>query len=182
MDNYYNLKSSIILQSSSMMNIKLLTSDYIEDILRLQTIAINNGDPFTPSSREMYQRAFMYQNFVHGVFEDNELIGYCNCSIPTKNSSMNLGRNVLHDDELDSVGHVNTILVDVPYRRKGYGGRLLESVINHFLVVPQIRYVFTTIQTINEPSYKLFLKHQFITLKTFNNKGKQKYLLERMII
>lgn len=163
------------------MIIQILTSDYLEEMIHLQTIAIANGDPFTPSSKDFYLRAFMFQNFVYGVIENNELIGYCNCSIPTNRAATNLGRGIVSADELDSVGHVNTILIDSKYRRMGYGGRLLLRVIEHFEIHSHVKYVFTTIQTVNVPSYNLFLKNNFQELKIFENRGTQKYLLERRL-
>lgn len=163
------------------MYIQYLTQDFVEDIIHLQTLAIANKDPFTPSSRELYLRAFQFQNFIQGVFEDNHLIGYCNCSIPTSKSIMNLGRDIVANAELDNVGHVNTILISPQYRRRGFGNLLLNSSIECFSKNPQIKYVFTTIQTNNIASYELFLKNDFYSLKTFENKGQQKYLLEKIM-
>lgn len=163
------------------MDIQLLSNTFIDDMLDLQDLAIANGDPFTPSSRELYKRAFLFQNFVFGVFEDNKLIGYCNCSIPTHKASMNLGRGIVSVDELDAVGHINTILIDAQFRRNGYGGLLLSSVLDKFKSKNNIKYVFTTIQTINTPSYNLFLKYGFASIRTINNKGKEKYLLQFVV-
>ena len=163
-------------------DIQLLSSTHIDDILTLQEKAIANGDPFTPSSRELYERAFLFQNFVFGVFENNKLIGYCNCSIPTHKASMNLGKGIIPVSDLDTVGHINTILIDAQFRRNSYGGLLLSAVLNHFKKKNLIKYVFTTIQTINLPSYRLFLKYGFKTIRSINNKGKEKYLLQFAII
>lgn len=163
------------------MHIQLLSNTHIDDMLALQGMAIANGDPFTPSSRELYERAFMFQNFVLGVLEDERLIGYCNCSIPTRKASMNLGRGIVPDCELDMVGHINTILIDAKYRRNGFGGQLLSSIIDRFKACTEIQYVFTTIQTINIPSYNLFLKYNFRPIKTIKNKGVEKYLLQLAI-
>ena len=163
------------------MNIQLLSNTQIDDMLALQEKAITTGDPFTPSSRTLYERAFLFQNFVFGVFEDNKLIGYCNCSIPTHKASMNLGRGIVPVEELDAVGHINTILIDAQFRRNGYGGLLLSSVLDQFKAKNHIKYVFTTIQTINTPSYNLFLKYGFNPIKTINNKGKEKYLLQFIV-
>ena len=163
------------------MDIQFLSSTQIDDMIALQEKAITNGDPFTPSSRTLYERAFLFQNFVFGVFEDNKLIGYCNCSIPTHKASMNLGRGIVPVEVLDAVGHINTILIDAQFRRNGYGGLLLSSVLDQFKTKNHIKYVFTTIQTINTPSYNLFLKYGFNPIKTINNKGKEKYLLQFVV-
>lgn len=163
------------------MDIQLLSNTHIDDMLALQGMAIANGDPFTPSSRSLYERAFMFQNFVFGVFENDKLIGYCNCSIPTHKASMNLGRGIVPIEELDAVGHINTILIDAQFRRNGYGGLLLSSVLDQFKAKSHIKYVFTTIQIINTPSYKLFLKYGFNPIRTINNKGIEKYLLQFVV-
>ena len=160
------------------MDIQLLSNAQIDNMLALQDRAIANGDPFTPSSRELYKRAFLFQNFVFGVYENDKLIGYCNCSIPTHKASMNLGRGIVSVEELDAVGHINTILIDAQFRRNGYGGLLLSSVLDQFKAKNQIKHVFTTIQTSNTPSYNLFKKYGFYHIKTINNKGKEKYLLQ----
>lgn len=163
------------------MDILLLSNTHIDDMLALQDMAIANGDPFTPSSRNLYERAFLFQNFVFGVFENDNLIGYCNCSIPTHKASMNLGRGIVSVDELDAVGHINTILIDAQFRRNGYGGLLLSSALDQFKAKSHIKYVFTTIQTINIPSYNLFLKYGFNPIGTINNKGKEKFLLQFVV-
>lgn len=163
------------------MDIQLLSNTFIDDMLDLQDLAIANGDPFTPSSRELYKRAFLFQNFVFGVFENDKLIGYCNCSIPTHKAGMNLGRGIVLADDLDAVGHINTILIDAQFRRNGYGGLLLSSVLDQFKAKSHIKYVFTTIQTINIPSYNLFLKYGFNPIGTINNKGKEKFLLQFVV-
>lgn len=94
------------------MDICKLTSASINDILDLQDKSYKSGDKFIPSSREVYERAFRFQNFVFGKYsETNELISFCNCSIPTCKAQRNLGRGIINNNELDFVGHINTIIV-----------------------------------------------------------------------
>ena len=160
-----------------------LNSAYINEMLMLQDVAHKNGDPFTPSSRAFYERAFMFQNFVFGLFdeEDTKLIGYCNCSVPTEKARKNLGRGIIPNDELNSVGHVNTILVDSRYRRQGYGFKLLNQVITTFKSKSEIHYIFTTLYTINTPSHNLFLKCGFHDHSIIENNGVKKNLLLMLI-
>lgn len=160
-----------------------LTSNYIDEMLSLQDVAHNNGDPFTPSSRALYERAFMFQNFVYGVIDinTNKLIGYCNCSIPTDKSKKNLGIGILPENQLNAVGHVNTILIDALYRRNGYGAELLKHVISNFEMIPTIQYIFTTLYISNTPSYNLFVKCGFKEHKIIENNGVNKYLLSLSI-
>lgn len=54
------------------MNIQLLSNKHIDEMLALQDKAITNGDPFTPSSRTLYERAFLFQNVVYGVCENSK--------------------------------------------------------------------------------------------------------------
>lgn len=164
------------------MDVRLLSNKDIDTILLLQDKAIANKDPFTPSSRELYERAFLFQNFVFGVFHCDRLIGYCNCSIPTHKAAINLGRDIIPNADLDMVGHINTILIDSNYRRKGYGEKLLSSVLEYFRTEKTVKYIYTTVQANNKPSYNLFIKQNFIPLKIFNNKGKDKYLLQLTIL
>lgn len=163
----------------SLIRIIRLTPNHIDEMLSLQDIAHKNGDPFTPSSRALYERAFMYQNFVFGAIDGstNKLVGYCNCSIPTDKAKKNLGIGILPDNQLNAVGHVNTILVDSLYRRNGYGGELLEQVILTFKNNSTIHYIFTTLYTSNKPSYNLFIKYGFKDYMRIENSGVIKCLL-----
>ena len=157
-----------------------LSKSSLNDILRLQSLAIANNNPFTPSSRELYERAFRFRNFVYGIYDNQieKLIGYCNCSIPTSKAKKNLGINLILTNELDYVGHINTILVAPQYRRHGYGELLLKQVITEFRLQEDIKYIFTTLYTINTPSLNLFRKHEFEIIKTIHNNDIEKYILK----
>lgn len=167
----------------SMIRVIPLSFNYIDEMLLLQVMAHKNGDPFTPSSRDFYERAFMFQNFVFGLIDDcnDKLVGYCNCSIPTEKARKNLGRGIIQNGELNAVGHVNTILVDAKYRRLGYGFKLLNQVVTTFKSKSNIHYIFTTLYTINTPSHNLFLKCGFHDHSIIENNGVKKNLLLMLI-
>ncbi len=160
------------------MIISRLQPKSIDDIVHLQEEAILNGDDFIPSSREVYQRAFQFQNFVFGVYSDkNELLAFCNCSIPTVASKINLGRGILEEKCLDNVGHVNTIIVQRNCRRKGIGRKLILSALNEFKQ-KGMEYIFVVISPNNQSSLLLFHKMGFCCIKIIKYKGFSRNLLQ----
>lgn len=159
------------------MDICKLTSASIDDILNLQEKSYKLGDIFIPSSRELYERAFQFKNFVFGIYtETNELIAFCNCSIPTHKAKKNLGRGIVDDSVLDLVGHVNTIIVKHEYRRRGIGREILQSVIQEFRKA-QIRYLFVMISPKNTASLSLFRSSEFKLFQQIEYAGEDRYIL-----
>ena len=159
------------------MDICKLTSASIDDILTLQDKSYKLGDKFLPSSREVYERAFQFRNFVFGIYtETNELLAFCNCSIPTHRAQRNLGRGIIDDSELDFVGHVNTIIVKQEYRRQGIGKEILRSVIQEFKKA-QIKYLFVMISPENNASLSLFQSSKFRSIQQIKYAGENRHIL-----
>ncbi len=156
-----------------------LKKDSIEDILKLQGQAIENGVDIIPSSKEMYKQAFMYDNFVYGLIQryTGKLLGFCNCSIPTRRSTRNLGIGRVDNNELDNVGHINTIIIDVGHRGKGYGKQIIQKALDEFKS-REIKYIFASVSPNNEASMKLFTHFQFSVIETGLFKGRKRNILK----
>jgi len=160
------------------MDIRKLTSTSIDDILALQDKSYNSGDEFIPSSRNVYERAFQFKNFVFGIYtEAHNLIAFCNCSIPTHRATINLGRGFIDDSELDLVGHVNTIIVERESRRQGIGKKILQKVIQEFKN-SQIKHLFVVISPNNTASLSLFQSIDFKIVSRIEYKGVNRFILK----
>jgi len=156
-----------------------LEENSIDDMLNLQEQAIQNGNNIMRSSKELYERAFKFQNFVYGLrkYDNNQLLGFCNCSIPTQRASINLGKNRVPYDELDFVGHVNTIIVDTSYRQKGFGKQIIQKVLDNFRS-QKIKYIFTVVSPNNTASMKLFTHFQFSVIEKITYNGQERNILK----
>ncbi len=160
------------------MIIKKLTIKSIDHIIDLQKRSIQNGDDFISSSIEVYQRAFQFQNFVFGISSDeDELLAFCNCSIPTAASKINLGRGIIDEEYLNNVGHINTIIVERSWRKKGRGKKLIQTVLNEF-TQKGIRHIFVIVSPNNQASLLLFQSMGFCIIKNFLYKGYSRNLLQ----
>ena len=156
----------------------------IKDILKLQEQAIENGNDIMPSSEEFYQRAFQYKNFVYGLqtCDTNELLGFCNCSIPTKLSAKNMGKGRVPDNELDFVGHINTIILKEDYIGQGYGKQIIQKVLDE-LKLHNIIHIFTTVSPNNTRSMKLFTHFNFSVIEnTIYNNRERNVLIKRELL
>ena len=152
---------------------------FIDDMLKLQKQAIENGNDIMPSSKEVYLRAFQFQNFVYGLkkCDTNELLGFCNCSVPTRNAKINLGRNRVPDNELDFVGHINTIIIDKNFTGHGYGKQIIQKVLDEFKS-QNITHIFTIVSPQNMRSEKLFSHFGFSVIETIAYDGNDRNILK----
>ena len=139
-----------------------LNENYLEDIMNLQDICIANSDLIFASNEETYKLSFRDKNFCTGVFIEDKLIAFCNCTHPAPDNKRNLGIGVIEDNNLDKVGHINTILIHPNYRQKGLGKQIINFCVNAFSEKSLIvNYVMTTVDAANEPSLSMFLKINF---------------------
>jgi len=161
------------------MILKKLSDLYLEDMLALQRHCIDAGGLFIPTSKEGYNRSFMYQNFCYGIFceESTKLLGFCNCSIPTRKSKNNIGVKWLDPEELDFVGQVNTILVHLEYRGKGYGKQLISTVLEEFRN-RGMKYIYVTISPQNKVSLGLFQSFEFRIVEKREYHDTDRYILQ----
>lgn len=160
-----------------------LEQNSIKDILSLQRQAIENGNDIMPSTEEFYQRAFQYQNFVYGLkkCDTNELLGFCNCSIPTQKSAKNLGKGRVPENELDFVGHINTIILNENYIGQGYGKQIIEKVLAEFKI-HKMKHIYTVVSPNNTRSMKLFAHFNFFEIdKTIYN-GRNRNILNYLLL
>ena len=109
--------------------------------------------------------------------DKNELLAFCNCSIPTVASKINLGRGILKEEYLNSVGHVNTIIVQRNWRKKGIGKELILSALDEFKQ-RDIKYIFVVVSPNNQSSLLLFQKMGFRCIKNILYKGFNRNLLQ----
>jgi len=155
-----------------------LEQSTIKDILKLQKQAIDNGNDILPSSEAFYQRAFQYENFVYGLLkcDTNELLGFCNCSIPTRLSAKNLGKGRVPDNELDFVGHINTVILEENYIGQGYGKQIIQKVLDEFKL-HKIKYIYTTVSPNNTRSMRLFTHFNFSVIENITYSGRESNIL-----
>lgn len=116
------------------MHYKKLDENYIGDMLEIQKICwAEDPGAFVLTSLEGYRRAFQFQNFVVGVLDGAQLVGFLNCAVHNRRSGMNLGRSLGYSPEmLDRVGHLNTVLMRPSHRGRGLALRLVERAIREF--------------------------------------------------
>ncbi len=97
-------------------------------MLRLQQHCIDHGDLFTPTSERGYALYYQFHNFALGIWDSShqELNAFLCCAIPTHLASRNFGRGRVRDDQLDAVGHMNTLLIRAEYRGQGCGKALMR--------------------------------------------------------
>lgn len=150
----------------------------IDEMLALQNACLENQDLFLPTTREGYLRAFQFKNFCLGFREapDSVLIAFLNCSIPTSRSPMNLGKSRLPQQELDAVGHMNTLLVRKGCRSLGVGRDLVRAALELFLE-RDCRHVFVTVSPENTPSLKLLHALDFVFVDMILLQGHRRHLL-----
>lgn len=113
--------------------IEELTPDALPHMMALQQDCLDLKDPFTPTSAQGYERCYRFQNFCLGVWSARreQLIAFLCCTMPTARAARNLGRGRVPDALLDSVGHMNTLLVRAGHRGQGLGKRLMRQGIEH---------------------------------------------------
>jgi len=155
-----------------------LDESHIEEMLRLQQQCIGQADIFLPTSREGYLRAFQFHNFCAGYMNEGRLIAFLNCSIPTARCAANLGVGRLSAEELDRVGHMNTLLVDKNCRHHGIGRELVNAVLQEFALRGCL-HIFVTASPRNTASLNLLYALSFSVLDTIMLRGRMRYLLYR---
>lgn len=157
-----------------------LNEQHIDDMLMLQAQCLDNDDIFLPTSREGYLRAFQYDNFCYGYMEGEAMIAFLNCSVPTARSMLNLGLGRLDGDELDHVGHMNTLLVRKGCRQRGIGRDMVSAVLDEFLR-RDCRHIYVTASPVNSASLKLLDYMDFRTVDAIELRGERRYLLYRRL-
>lgn len=154
----------------------------IGEMLSLQKECLNNCDLFLPTSREGYLRAFAFHNFCLGYREtpESQLVAFLNCSIPTGRSAVNLGRGRLPPEELDAVGHMNTLLVRKAYRHGGVGRELVLAALDLFRDHDCV-HIYVTADEKNAPSIRLLHAMGFFYADTILLQGHNRYLFYRRL-
>lgn len=157
-----------------------LSEGDIDEMLALQKECLNNCDLFLPTSREGYLRAFAFENFCLGYREapGQALTAFLNCSIPTGQSAMNLGRGRLPAQALDAVGHMNTLLVRKAHRHGGVGRELVRAALEIFRQ-RGCRHLYVTADEKNAPSIRLLHAIGFSYVDTILLQGHNRYLFYR---
>ncbi len=109
--------------------IEVLSPAHVPYMLALQRHCLEQGDPFTPTSERGYLLCYQYQNFCLGMWNERRdgLTAFLCCTIPTARASRNFGRGRVPDALLDSVGHMNTLLIRSGQRGKGLGKALMRE-------------------------------------------------------
>lgn len=155
-----------------------LNQQHIDEMLRLQQQCLENRDIFLPTSREGYLRAFQFDNFCYGYMEEERLIAFLNCSIPTARSRKNLGRGRLPSGALEHVGHMNTLLVRRGCRHSGIGRELVAAALREF-ACRGCQHIFVTASPENHASLKLLDCAGFRCVDTVELCGERRRLLYR---
>lgn len=160
----------------------LLGMNHIDEILTLQRECLINRDLFLPTSREGYLRAFQFDNFCYGYREreDTELLAFLNCSMPTARAKINLGQGRVPEEELDRVGHMNTLLVHRSIRKTGVGTALVNRSLIEF-ARHQCRHIYVTIAPENQGSAHLLKALEFHPVDQIQLKGEKRILLYRAL-
>lgn len=154
----------------------------IDEMLALQKECLDNQDPFLPTSYDGYIRAFRFLNFCFGFRDapDARLGAFLNCSIPTQRSAANLGRGRLPPEELDAVGHMNTLLVRRNCRRHGVGRSLVQASIS-LLYERGCRHIYVTVSPDNTASLELLRTMDFVPVDTILLQGYDRKLLYKRL-
>jgi len=155
---------------------------YVYDMYALLIEMTSNFGNLIPTSKQGYERAFMYKNFCYGckLEKDDRIIGFCNCSIPTERASVNLGRGILSSTQLNYVGHLNTIIVHRDYYRMGIGKALLDRCFSEF-ELRGVKFIFTTISPNNQRSLAMFKKYGFEDIKEIDSYRFDRLVLEKTL-
>lgn len=109
--------------------IELLAPEHLPNMLALQQHCVDNGDTFTPTSERGYALCYQFHNFCLGVWDEqrDQLVAFLCCTIPTSRASRNFGRGRVPGALLDSVGHMNTLLIRSGHRGQGLGKALMRE-------------------------------------------------------
>lgn len=111
-----------------------LDERFVDDMLLLQEEYRAGKDLLQPAGREEYLGAFYYKNFCFGWVAPNfELIAFLNNSIPTRSAEINFGRTRIPPDQLDCVGHMNSLLIRKSEKRQGVEAGLVVRSLQEFL-------------------------------------------------
>lgn len=110
-----------------------LDERFLGDMLSLQEECLAGGDLLKPVSREEYLSAFYYTNFCYGWIAPNfDLIAFLTCTIKARSTEINFGRNRIPPDQLDSIGHINSLLIRKSERNQGVEAGLIENSLQEF--------------------------------------------------
>lgn len=145
----------------------------------MQTVyaSLENKDLFVPDDRAFIEKHISEKGFILVAVntDTDEISGFLIVRYPGMEKD-NLGREILTDDMLLSVAHMESAAVLPAARGNGLEHRLLNHALS--LLPDNIRYCFATVHPKNTASLKSFEKAGFLVIKHCHKYGG----LERFVL
>jgi len=151
-----------------------LDAGHVDQILELQQRCwTHDQGVFILSSRQLFERAFQFDNFAFGVFLGEEMTGFITCSVPGRLSPMNLGRQFGFSDALlDRVGHANIMAIAPEHRRRGLASALFQLAMDAFPA--RCEWIMATTRLENALTRQLLERRMFHMEKIIETAGQMR--------